>query len=103
MGTCQKLLLGLTVIASVTSAHQAVADPIVFTNFGPGQTFNQSAAAAVTGVNFAGGQVIAEAFTATDNFTFSNAQLAMAIFGGTNFLQVVLMANAGGAPGAILE
>ena len=100
-----KLLFAIAIVgvlASVT-ADAARADQIVFSNFGPGMTFNTVTGVTVSGSNVVGGQVVAQAFTPSGDFTFSSAQLAMGIIGGPNILQVVLMTSSGGFPGAILE
>jgi len=87
----------------LAAADEARADAVVFSNFGPGMSFNISTTWNVSGTNFYGGRVVAQSFTPSANFTFGSAQLAMGIIGGPNILQVVLMTSSGGFPGAIVE
>jgi hypothetical protein len=97
----------ITIVMAVglglAATSEARADAVVFSNFGPGTTFNTSTAWNVSGTNIFSGRVVAQSFTPSDNFTFSSAQLAMGIVGGPNILQVVLMTSSGGFPGAIVE
>jgi hypothetical protein len=93
----------MAVSLGLAAAAEARADAIVFSNFGPGMTFNTVTGITISGSNVVGGQVVAQAFTPSAGFTFSSAQLAMGILGGPNILQVVLMTSSGGFPGIILE
>ena len=98
---CFALLL--CTILCLASASQARADSVVFSNFGPGMTFNAGLVYRVSGTNTDNGQVIAVRFTSTSNTNFTSAQLAMVLLGGTNLLQVSLATNAGNLPGSIIE
>jgi len=105
MRTFPKLLFTIVIAAvlALASAGAARADQIIFSNFGPGMTFDTATGALISGSNVLGGRVVAQAFTPSADFTFSNAQLAMGILSGPNILQVVLMRSSGGFPGTILE
>ena len=105
MSTFPKLLFTIAIAAvlGLATADATRADQIVFSNFGPGMTFNTVQSIGVTGSNISGGQILAQAFTPSGDFTFSSAQLAMGIIGGPNILQVVLMTSSGGLPGNIIE
>ena len=97
------ITIAMAVGLGLAAASEARADAVVFSNFGPGMTFNTSTTWNVSGTNFFSGRVVAQSFTPSANFTFSSAQLAMGIVGGPNILQVVLMTSSGGFPGAIVE
>ncbi len=97
------LLFTLLLVTLSVSASSAKADQVIFSNFGSPPAWSQSTSTGVTGTDFAGGQVIANRFTPTGNFRFTNAQLAMGWFGGPSILQVILMTNSGGLPGTIVE
>jgi hypothetical protein len=84
------------------SASEARADAVVFSNFGPGMTFNQTQGFAVAGA-LVDPVIPAHAFTPLETFTFSSAELAMALVGGPNHFQVLLMTSSGGLPGNIIE
>jgi len=99
----QLVLSSLVLVTLGLGFTSAKADQVVFNNFGPGQTWQQSSSSAITGTQLAGGQIIANQFTPNENFLFSSALLPMVRFGGTNILQVILMTNSGGVPGTILE
>jgi hypothetical protein len=105
MRTFSELLFRIAIAAALGIAIRgtALADQIVFSNFGPGMTFNTLQSLGVTGSNISGGQILAQAFTPSGDFTFSSAQLAMGIIGGPNILQVVLMTSSGGLPSNIME
>jgi hypothetical protein len=103
--TFSKLLFTIVIAAvlALATAGAAQADQIIFSNFGPGMTFDTATGIIISGSNVLGGHVVAQAFTPSADFTFSNAQLAMAILSGPNVLQVVLMTSSGGFPGTVLE
>ena len=95
------VLIGVWLVLFIAS--EARADTIVFSNFGPGMTFNQTQGFAITGSNLFGGFIPAYAFTPTETFTFSSAQLPMNLVTGPNHFQVLLMTSSGGLPGTIIE
>lgn len=96
------ILIGVWVLLFIAS--EARADTIVFSNFGPGMTFNELQGIAVTGSGDPlGGSIPALAFTPSETFTFSSAQLAMNLVTGPNLFQVLLMTSSGGFPGNIIE
>ena len=105
MPTLTKLSFTLVIVLvlSFAAAGEVRADAIVFSNFGPGMTFNVPQAWNVSGTNFFGGRVVAQSFTPTVNVAFSSAQLPMGIINGPNLLQVLLMTISGGLPGTIVE
>ena len=105
MRTFLKFLFTIIIAAVLALATEgaARADAVVFSNFGPGLTFNTSQSWNVSGTNVFGGRVVAQSFTPSANFTFTNAQLAMGIIGGPNILQVMLMTSSGGFPGTSVE
>jgi len=96
------IVIGVWLLLFVAS--EARADTIVFSNFGPGMTFNQLQGIGVTGSgDVFGGFIPAYAFTPTETFTFSSAQLPMNLVTGPNHFQVLLMTSSGGLPGTIIE
>ncbi len=94
------ILIGVWLLLFIAS--EARADTIVFSNFGPGMTFNQTQGLAITGSNL-GGVIFAHAFTPSETVTFSSAQLAMLLVAEPNHFQVLLMTSSGGLPGNIIE
>jgi hypothetical protein len=105
MRTFSRLLFTIIIAAvlALATAGATRADQIIFSNFGPGMTFDTRSGILISGSNVLGGHVVAQAFTPSADFSFSNAQLAMGILSGPNILQVVLMTSSGGFPGTILE
>lgn len=106
MRTFSKLLFAIVVAFGLqAAAGEARADEIIFSNFGPGMTFNTSTGWNVSGANVFGGRVVAQSFSPLTGFTFSNAQLAIGIIDGPNLLQVVLMTSSGALqqPDTIIE
>src|ERR1044071_8178684 len=77
------ILIGVWLLLFIAS--EARADTIVFSNFGPGMTFNQLQGVGVLGSGDPlGGSIPAYAFTPSETFTFSSAQLAMNLIIGPN-------------------
>ncbi|MGH9958477.1 MAG: PEP-CTERM sorting domain-containing protein [Pyrinomonadaceae bacterium] len=66
-------------------------------------TFNTNTGLNVSGSNIFGGQIPALAFTPSQTFTFSSAQLPLGFINGPDFLEVVLMTSSGGWPGNVIE
>ena len=94
------ILIGVWLLLFIAS--EARADTIVFSNFGPGMTFNQTQGVSVTASNLFG-DIPAQAFTPSQTVTFSSAQLAMLLVAEPNHFQVLLMTSSGGLPGNIIE
>jgi len=94
------VLIGVWLVLFIAS--EARADTIVFSNFGPGMTFNQTQGISVTGSNLFG-DIPAQAFTPSQTVTFSSAQLATLLVAEPNHFQVLLMTSSGGLPGNIIE
>ena len=95
------ILIGVWLLLFIAS--EARADTIVFSNFGPGMTFNQTQGLSITGSNLFGGVIFAHAFTPSETVTFSSAQVAMLLVAEPNTFQVLLMTSSGGLPAEILE
>ena len=94
------ILIGVWLLLFIAS--EARADTVVFSNFGPGMTFNQTQGVSVTASNLFG-DIPAQAFTPSQTVTFSSAQLPMNLVTGPNHFQVLLMTSSGGLPGTIIE
>ena len=106
MRTFPNLLCTVVVAAvlALASASAARADQIIFSNFGPGMTFDTNHGYTVAGSNALGTSVVANRFTATSNLSFSSAQLALGLSSGSpSILQVLLETDSGGLPGSIIE
>ena len=98
------------VVMAVMAAIALYAVPLradtIHSNLGPGDSFdptsgwNVTTLASLTGVD----QDIAMPFTVIGtNHTFTSAELAMLHLGGTLSLDILLSADAGGVPGAVIE
>jgi glucose/arabinose dehydrogenase len=90
------------------SVRPAQMNSIIFSNFGPGQSF-QPGGYSVSGAGMTVlppngfGAAVALSFTPTSNFHFSSVELPLVWFSGTDSFIVYLMSDAGGSPGTILE
>ena len=127
----QKFML-LSVAASALDAHLAhgdgrVGDPVpgapgsqfgpncsavmasrvIYSNFGPGMTFDTDATHSWTINGFlspgVGQQAIAQRFVPAATATFGGAQVALTLFSGTASVAVFLQADSSGLPGAVIE
>ena len=96
-------LISLTLLLLSLGAGVARADTVVFSNFGPGMTFNTNIAWNIG--SSSPPFVRANRFTATSNLNFSSAQLPLEVFRGSSpsILQVILETDAGGVPGSVME
>jgi hypothetical protein len=95
------VILGLLAVPVAT----ARADSIIFTNFGPGFSYNTSLGN-IVGNDFVGDNLaLGGTFTPTVAAKFSSLDIALSNFSVTNTdtLAVSLDANKGGVPGATLE
>ncbi len=107
MTSLHKLLrLSFTLMLLLIAAGQALADQVVFSNFGPGMSYNQAPNSAwiVSGSTSGNGTVvIASQFTPTADITFTSAQVALRSFNGPNMVTIRLMTDSGGVPGLGVE
>jgi hypothetical protein len=87
----------------LAAAGEARADAVVFSNFGPGTTFDTNHGYTVAGSATNTANVVANSFTVASNVNFTSAQLALGLVSGPSMLQVLLVADAGGVPGSIIE
>lgn len=89
-----------------TQAREVRAD-VIFSNFGPGQTYQGASWWNVgTTPGAAAAQVLAFSFTPTTTETLTGADLAVAMAEGTaspTALNVFIESDSGGAPGALLD
>ncbi len=95
---------GLVALAAIVSAGAARAGAItIFTNFGPGQSFNTAIGYVVSGAS-SGDQVVAMPFTAGSTADLADAVLALGNYLGTNSpITLDLESNGSGdVPGSIL-
>jgi hypothetical protein len=103
---CIALLAAVAVLCG--SAGAARAD-MIYSNFGPGQTYSLTGYSVSGGVSGSPGPpngfgfAIAESFTPSGDFLFGSAELPLVYLSGPNDFTVALMTDAGGQPGTILE
>ena len=102
-----RICSGLSVVALglmfVAQASEARAD-VVFSNFGPNQTYVGNSWWDVGGVPGTTAQVDAFSFSPTATATLTGADLALAITAGSvSPLTVYIESNSGGTPGTILD
>lgn len=94
-------LAGLAALAAIVSVGVARADTI-FTNLGPGGTFNTETGNPVNGTNW-DGAAMAVLFTAGTTANLTDAMLVLNNFDGTNSpISVYLESDSSGLPGHIL-
>jgi hypothetical protein len=87
----------------VAQAREVRAD-VIFSNFGPSQTYVGNSWWDVGAVAGGSSQVVAFSFIPTETATLTGADLAVAaVAGGATPLNVFIESNSGGAPGAILD
>lgn len=104
-----KSLIVLGTLCLLLSPSPALADDVIFSNLGPGNSFGTSAwAIAGSTSSFAsllGGhpESIGEAFTPSGSFDLSQVLLPLGSAGGTNGVDVFLEGSVSGLPGAVLE
>jgi hypothetical protein len=75
----------------------------LFTDFGPGQTYNTSTSWTIAGSGTAFHQSIASSFTPSVTATLDSLDLGVNVFAGTTSFTVEITADSSGAPGAVLE
>jgi len=94
-----------SVILFLACVPVAWADTVIFSDFGPGNSFSTSVGAGIRGstVEPPSGLSQAMAFTSGANFTFTNLFLPLSVAQGTGSAMVALMSDASGAPGAVIE
>ena len=99
----------LAAVGFLLSPRPAFADGVVFSNLGPGNSFNTSAGWAIAGPTstFAtlipGPESIAKSFTPSGNVDLSQILIPLGISDGTNGVQVFLETSVGGLPGGVLD
>jgi hypothetical protein len=106
-----RAVAGLAVLAFLAEGPgHAKADFIIYSNFGPGQTYEPGfySVSGGGGGNFPNGFALAESFHPTVNSLFSSVALPLTLVpgfngGNTNAFTVSLMSDAGGHPGTTLE
>ena len=95
------ILIGVWLVLFIAS--DARADTVVFSNFGPGMTFNTNTGITIDGGNLFRVTIPAVAFTPSESVTFSSALVAIGHSDGPNILQVLLMTSGGGLPANVIE
>jgi len=98
---CPLLSLALLLLLPAVSRADTV-----YSTFGSGQTFNTSAggwALFCNAPSCGAFQDVAAAFTPTGTFTLTQIDVAASYLSGTNGIEVMLLSDASGTPGSILE
>jgi len=102
----RRFIWSMAVMAAIALYAVPLRADTIHSNLGPGDSFdliqgwNVTTLASVTGVD----QDIAMPFTVIGtSHTFTSAELAMLHVGGTPSLDILLTADAGGVPGAVIE
>ena len=102
----RRFIGSMAVIAAIALHAAPLRADTVHSNLGPGDSFdptggwNVTTLASVTGVD----QNVAMPFTVIGtSSTFVSVELAMSHLGGTPSLDILLTADAGGVPGAVIE
>jgi hypothetical protein len=84
-----------------------MASAVIYSNFGPGMTFDTDPTHGWTINGFAGPgvgqQAIAQRFVPAATATFGGAQVALTLVSGTGSVAVFLQADSSGLPGAVIE
>jgi len=85
----------------------SVAPTVIYSNFGPGMTFDTDPTHG-WGINGfigpgIGQQAIAQRFTPAATATFASAQLALTLLSGPGSIVIFLQADSNGSPGAVIE
>jgi hypothetical protein len=92
---------GMTI--ALMSIVDARADQIIYSNFGPGQSFNAFGSWDIsTGPPGSPEQFLAFSFTPTANYSFTGVDVAINQGNGAVTADVVLAANSAGQPGQVL-
>jgi hypothetical protein len=89
-------------IGAVICAGAAGATTL-YTDFGPGQTYNTSSGWFIGGSGAVTQASIAAPFTPSVTATLDSLDLAVDVFAGTTSFTVEITADSSGAPGAVLE
>ena len=102
----RRFIGSMAVMAAIALHAVPLRADTIHSNLGPGDSFdliqgwNVTTLASVTGVD----QDIAMPFTVIGtNHTFTSTELAMLYVGGIHSLDILLTADAGGVPGAVIE
>jgi hypothetical protein len=104
MGSSHMRTLLFAFIASLSVVGDAYAGTILFSDFGPGNSYQAANAYGVEGAGVLGFLVKqAVPFTPVGNWTLTQIDLALAHTAGTNSVVVTLNADSGGIPGGILS
>ena|ERR1700680_1005542 len=103
VGATRGLQLGLFGFGLVSSLATAAWADTIYTNLGPGGTFNCCAGYGIRGSSLLPEHALAAEFVPTSDFLFLDAELPLSVNGGTPSADVYLMSDAAGVPGAILE
>src|ERR1700733_13833490 len=93
----------LAVLALLATSTLVAHGDTVYSNFGPGQTYDTSSGGYDIGTVLNIRQVIAVPFTPTETVTLTNAVLALQQLSGRGAMKVYIESSSGGAPGTILD
>jgi hypothetical protein len=101
LGTAVLVLAGIIAVGPV-SADPIPGEVLIYSNFGPGGSFDTTMGWTIGHFPGTGSQVVGQSFTTTSSLQFADAQLAMSGAVGTS-AAVYLESDNGGQPGTILD
>jgi len=99
------IALSLAALLAAVLLPAAAAATTIFSDFGPGQSFNSGSSLSVNGPSGGSGFEIDQAasFQPSSTFTLTSIDLAISFTKGTDSFKVEIAQNASGHPGAALE
>jgi len=97
--------IGFVLTVMLGMPDGALADPVVYSNFGAANGGNdyQTGLSWTVGNDLVGNSAIGEVFTVAQTGTLATIAIALQFVSGTNAATISLRADAGGVPGAVLE
>ena len=102
----RRFIWSMAVMAAVALYAAPLPAGVIYSNLGPGDSFdpNSGWVVATLGSIDHVNQAIAMPFTVIGaNYTFTSAELAMSLAGGTSVLEISLTEDASGVPGDVIE
>jgi hypothetical protein len=102
----RRFIWSMAVMAAIALYTEPLSAGIIYSNLGPGDSFDPTSGWVVATLGSIDhvDQAIAMPFTVIGtNYTFTSAELAMWLVGGTSSLEISLTADASGVPGDVIE
>lgn len=103
MRTSRRSFVLVTLMLGAASLSSA--GSVVYSDFGPGMSFDTSHLDGwgIYGIFYGSAGAVSEEFTPAANYIFTDAQVAVFQGSGPSSIDVYLQANSGGQPGAVIE